>query len=166
MDFAFDFYVLMIVTDFLGRMGIVHCSNLCCILHLLAWLWLHAMCLVKFHWGMCFGESPYVFNIQCVLCFLSLIFAEQPRLHQYFGILYGLIIQTPNSCFQALRFIGNKFIWILHLTSMFLWLWLIFLGRMGTVHCSNLCCILHLMAWLWSNAMCLVKFHWDVCFGE
>jgi hypothetical protein len=52
--------------------------------------------------------------------FLSLFSAEQPVLQQCLGILYGIIIQTPNSYFQALRFLGDKFIWILHLTSMFL----------------------------------------------
>jgi hypothetical protein len=52
--------------------------------------------------------------------FLSLFFAEQPVLQQCLGILFGLIIQAPNCYFQALRFLGDKFIWILHLTSMFL----------------------------------------------
>ena len=83
---------------FLGRMDTVHFSNMCYILHLLAWLWSHTMCLVKSRWDMCFGESPYVSNIQYVVCFFSLISAEQPGLHQCLGILYGLIIQTPNSC--------------------------------------------------------------------
>ena len=38
-----------------------NCSNLGSILHLLVWLWLHAMCLVKFRWDMCCGEMCFLF---------------------------------------------------------------------------------------------------------